>query len=88
MLFGEPATGGEAYIPLRGISQSRAMGLAQTVGNNYGFGVSTARGGAGITVTLVGGDAHTASLLRDLRAEVRTSYGGDVQSALGTGSGR
>jgi len=40
VLFGEPATGGEAYIPLKGISQTRAMGLAQTVGNNYGFNVS------------------------------------------------
>jgi hypothetical protein len=44
-LFGEPQTGGEAFIPLKGISQSRAMGLAQTVGNNYGFSVS--RGGGG-----------------------------------------
>lgn len=38
-LFAEPQTGGEAFIPLRGIAQSRAMGLAQVVGNNYGFDV-------------------------------------------------
>lgn len=38
-LFAEPQTGGEAFIPLRGITQSRAMGLAQVVGNNYGFDV-------------------------------------------------
>lgn len=40
VLFGEPQTGGEAFIPLRGISQTAAMGLAQIVGNNYGFQVS------------------------------------------------
>lgn len=40
VLFGEPQTGGEAFIPLRGISQHAAMGLAQTVGNAYGFQVS------------------------------------------------
>lgn len=44
-LIGEPQTGGEALIPLRGVSQSRAMSLAQVVGNNYGFDVST-RGGS------------------------------------------
>lgn len=43
-LVGEPQTGGEALIPLRGISQSRAMDLAQTVGNAYGFRVSAAHG--------------------------------------------
>lgn len=42
-LVGEPQTGGEALIPLRGISQGRAMSLAQTVGDAYGFGVSTGR---------------------------------------------
>jgi hypothetical protein len=47
VLFGEPATGGEAYIPLQGIPQSRAMSLAQTVGDNYGFQVSRSGGGWG-----------------------------------------
>jgi hypothetical protein len=46
-LVGEPQTGGEALIPLRGISQGRAMSLAQTVGSAYGFSVSSAAGGGG-----------------------------------------
>lgn len=41
VLFGEPSTGGEAFIPLRGISKDRAMGLARTVGDSYGFGVAS-----------------------------------------------
>jgi hypothetical protein len=52
-LVGEPQTGGEALIPLKGISQSRAMGLAQTVGNAYGFSVSSSRGGGGMPRELV-----------------------------------
>jgi hypothetical protein len=51
-LVGEPQTGGEALIPLRGISQGRAMGLAQTVGDSYGFSVSSSRG-SGLALTLV-----------------------------------
>lgn len=51
-LFAEPQTGGEAFIPLRGITQSRAMGLAQVVGNNYGFDVRS-RDGDQSTRTLV-----------------------------------
>jgi hypothetical protein len=38
-LVGEPQTGGEALIPLQGISQSRAMGLMQTAGAGYGLDV-------------------------------------------------
>lgn len=87
VLFGEPATGGEAYIPLRGISQSRAMGLAQTVGDSYGFSVSSNRGGGigGISITLIGGDPTLRALLKDVRAVVRTDFGGNVQAALGRG---
>jgi hypothetical protein len=57
VLFGEPQTGGEALIPLRGISQSAAMGLVQTVGNAYGFQVSrgSSSGGWGGPVQLVYG---------------------------------
>lgn len=51
-LVGEPQTGGEALIPLRGISQGRAMGLAQTVGDAYGFSVSSSRSSA-LSLTLV-----------------------------------
>jgi hypothetical protein len=43
LIMGEPVTGGEAYIPLKGISQSRAMDLAQVVGDSYGFTVSAAQ---------------------------------------------
>lgn len=45
VLMAEPQTGGEALIPLRGITQSRAMDLARTVGSNYGFSVSPWHGG-------------------------------------------
>ena len=59
-LIGEPQTGGEALIPLRGISQTRAMSLAQTVGNAYGFSVAPMGGGGYVdnrTVTYVINDA-------------------------------
>lgn len=39
-LVGEPQTGGEALIPLRGISQSSAMSLMSVVGDAYGLDVS------------------------------------------------
>ncbi|WP_433078844.1 hypothetical protein ACQP1P_38510 [Dactylosporangium sp. CA-052675] len=52
VLFGEPETGGEALIPLRGISQGRAMALAQTVGDSYGFSVSTARSSGPLAISL------------------------------------
>jgi hypothetical protein len=55
-LIGEPQTGGEALIPLEGISKQRAMDLAGVVGAAYGFDVGArqrpgyadlARGGSG-----------------------------------------
>jgi len=52
VLFGEPETGGEAFIPLRGISQSRAMALAQTVGDSYGFSVSSGGGARSLSLTI------------------------------------
>ena len=87
-LVGEPQTGGEALIPLRGISQSRAMGLAQYVGNAYGFSVSSSGGGggAGISITISGGDDLTSAMLSKLRYTVRNGYGGNVQVALGANS--
>lgn len=58
-LIAEPQTGGEALIPLKGISQSRAMSLAQVVGDSYGFTVSAAQGAyAGMRST--GGAAWAA----------------------------
>jgi hypothetical protein len=38
-LIGEPQTGGEALIPLRGITQSAAMGLMHVAGAGYGLDV-------------------------------------------------
>lgn len=56
VLTGEPQTGGEALIPMRGITQDRAYELTQTVAANYGMSVS--RGGGGmqgaITVNFAG----------------------------------
>jgi hypothetical protein len=39
-LVGEPQTGGEVLIPMRGIGQSRAMSLMRTVGAGYGLDVA------------------------------------------------
>lgn len=39
VLAGEPQTGGEVFMPLRGITQERAMNLAQVAGDAYGFSV-------------------------------------------------
>jgi hypothetical protein len=61
VLFGEPATGGEAYIPLQGISQTRAMSLAQTVGDSYGFQVNRGGGGGAMAMTIsFAGDTSSA----------------------------
>lgn len=46
ILAGEPQTGGEALIPLQGLSQSRAMSLMQLVGSGYGLDVMR-RGASG-----------------------------------------
>lgn len=51
VLMGEPQTGGEALIPLQGITASRAMDLSRVVGNSYGFDVAPRglrRGGGGM----------------------------------------
>lgn len=89
VLFGEPATGGELYLPLRGITPSRAMGLAQVAGNNYGFSVTPAgaAGGGNISITLVGGDPATQALMTGMRAVIRKDFNGSVQVALGQGAG-
>jgi hypothetical protein len=85
VLFGEPQTGGEAFIPLRGIPQSQAMGLAQVVGNSYGFDVGPKwTGGMGygspkvettITIDFTGTDQAFASafmgLVRDGKIKVK-----------------
>jgi hypothetical protein len=50
-LIGEPQTGGELLLPMRGISQSRAMSLMQTAATGYGLNVSP-RESATMAVTL------------------------------------
>lgn len=45
ILAAEPQTGGEALIPMRGISRDRAMSLAGAVGSRYGFNVVPDGGG-------------------------------------------
>jgi ribosome-associated translation inhibitor RaiA len=76
-LFGEPQTGGEAFIPLRGIPQSRAMGLAQVVGDHYGFGVSPWNSGPrGFTVNFTFGGNLDSGLATWFMRAVRR---GDIQ---------
>ncbi len=52
MLFGEPETGGEAYIPLKGISSTRAAMLGQIAMSGYGYNV-VPQGGGGMPRELV-----------------------------------
>lgn len=71
-LFGEPETGGEAFIPLRGIPQMRAMSLAQTVGDRYGFDAVPRGGGGGAVVVKVeasigGTNRELAGLLLEMQ---------------------
>jgi hypothetical protein len=39
--------------------------------------------GGTITVVLSGGDAATRAVMQNIRAEVHSSFGGDVQLAMG-----
>lgn len=92
VLFGEPQTGGEALIPLRGLSSGRAASLAQAAVGGYGldvvprtripsglFGQRGTQGGAGMRVEIaVGGDSALAGLLAKM---IRT---GDVQIRTST----
>lgn len=57
ILMGEPQTRGEALIPLSG-SRSRAMSLAQTVGDAHGFDV-VPRGNAGSQTLTFAGDTSS-----------------------------
>jgi hypothetical protein len=90
VLTAEPQTGGEALIPLRGISQMRAAALGQVAMGGYGLDVvprgrvASGGGGGNISITLYGGDDITSAMLGRIRAEVRTGFGGNVQVALGT----
>jgi hypothetical protein len=85
-LVGEPQTGGEALIPLRGISQSRAMELAQVVGDSHGFDV-TARGARsyGFNVSADGGQRGGPPIIVNVYAGMGTDgrqVGRQVADAL------
>lgn len=60
MLAGEPETGGEVFAPLRGISQTRAMSLAQVIGDHYGFDVRQ-RSTAGAAASIIGAGGPTVA---------------------------
>jgi hypothetical protein len=96
-LIGEPQTGGEALIPLRGITQTRAAALGQVAMGGYGLdvvardraygrlnpGVAGGHGPIAINLSVTVAD-DTGRALTVLRREIKTSYGGDVQVALGS----
>lgn len=84
VIMGEPQTGGELFLPLQGVSQMRAMGLAQVAGNNYGFDV-TPRAAGGVqeirhVVDIMGG----GELIRRLVITAAQNRGQSVAQYLGT----
>ncbi|HET6504766.1 MAG TPA: hypothetical protein VFG87_28790 [Amycolatopsis sp.] len=83
--FAEPQTGGEAFVPRFG-DYGRSMGILDQAARWYGARVMPAGGGSfggTITVVLSGGDAATRAVMQNIRAEVHSSFGGDVQLAMG-----
>jgi hypothetical protein len=56
VLTGEPQTGGELLLPMKGITQDRAYQLIQAVAPGYGLNVSRGGGGmpTGLTVSFAG----------------------------------
>jgi hypothetical protein len=58
-LIGEPQTGGEALIPLQGISRSAAAGLMHVAGGNYGLDVVARDRHGGMSGWSGGGAAST-----------------------------
>lgn len=67
VLFGEPETGGEAFIPLQGITPARAAMLGQIAMSGYGYNV-VPRSGGGMPTELVLHatflDPHTGDVMR------------------------
>lgn len=65
VLAGEPQTGGEVLAPLKGISQQRAMSLAQVIGDSYGFDAVSRSGGAGAAApSMAGGTGGGEQVIR------------------------
>lgn len=71
VLTGEPQTGGEALIPLRGISQSSALSFMRVVGDNYDIEVSprwrSTTGAMSTPVSSAGGYTDLGPLLAEVR---------------------
>lgn len=83
-VWAEPETGGEGYIPLSAAKRNAAIGTMAAINRRFGNPLGAGGGMPGsIQLVLTGGDASTQALLRTLRTEVRTSWGGNVQMALG-----
>lgn len=74
-MIGEPQTGGEALIPLQGISQARAAMLAQTAVRGYGLDVVPR---TRVPAGLFGGGGSGGAL------KVTVEFGGAVDTAMGT----
>jgi len=101
VLFGERQTGGEAYIPKRGISAQQGLAYANTAAGWHGGHVvaNGPRGSGGpaaapvnINLTVnagmgTDGAAVGRQVADALRPLIRNSFGGSVQSALGRKGG-
>jgi hypothetical protein len=88
IVIAEDQTHGEWMIPQAGITQSRAYDLGSAAMAPHGLAVSRpgpapAPAGGTLRITLSGGDAATRAHIAGLRAYVQSSYGGNVQLALG-----
>jgi hypothetical protein len=86
-MIAEPQTGGEAFIPRYG-DPARSIGILGHAASWYGMSVGRAGGGGGgpiqIVIQLVPQPGAAASLVQQLRAEVKHIGGGNVQVALGS----
>jgi uncharacterized protein YukE len=77
-LIGEPQTGGELNLPLRGIPQMRAQMLMQTAGNGYGLDVVPRGSGSG--------SAGVVKVVAELRVTGRGELATVLQGMVRKGS--
>lgn len=87
-MIAEPGTGGEAFIPRHG-DPRRSLGILNRAAGWYGMAVGRPGGGGGggpiqIVIQLAPQPGAAASLVQQLRAEIKHIGGGDVQVALGS----
>lgn len=100
-IWGEPETGGEAYIPLGPNKRARSMQVLETVAREFGFGLAPVEAGNSTTVptmggggvrTTGGGGGDMAALLDETRrtnallAELLPSVAPGVAAALTRGT--